>query len=799
MRPCRPSPRPPRPSSDRTSRPVAVPLTDTSRSSKARTVLWFLVLGLAFAGPSMRGLEAQASSGKEALSIADYRLWRSISGEEISPDGRWVAWALGGERSDDTLHVLNLESRAEHVVARASEPQFSDDDAWVAYFVSPAFRDAEEARAADDPVIRNAELLNLATGEKLSWDDASAFGFAKGSGHLYVKKRRKDPRAEYEGSDLILRDLAGGYDELIGSVNEYGFNKPGTLFAYTVDAADRDGNGLYLYDLRTGVRRALDNAKERYARMTWSEEGAGLAVLRGETPEKKVERENTLLAFTGLGTSDVRQRVFDPARDAGMPEGSVISDRADLTWSDDLSTLLVGTKAQEDELEAWPAEGLPLADVNIWHWADDRIQSVQERSASRDRNRTYLAAVHLDEGRMVPLADQKMRTVEVTRDGHWAIGRDDSDFLSDWRPSLANYYRIDTRTGERVQILRGQDRTLGLSPDSKHFLYWLDGHVWDYRIADDIHVNLTASSPVDFTDQEYDRFGEKPPYGLAGWTKDGKAVILYHRYDVWRQPLDGTAPTDLTGNRGTRDDIRFRYVRTDPDERFIDLDDPVLLSAYGEWTKKEGFFELRDGSLRELTFEDKKFGRPQKALGSERYLFTVQTFREFPDLWVSGRDFADREQVTNANPQQEEYLWGHRVLFEYTNNDGVRLQGTLAIPDDYQEGRKLPMIVRFYEKYSQDLHLYPTPGYRHSPNFAGYVSNGYLIMQPDIHFRVGSSHSDMLECVEAATRKVIELGYADPDAVGLSGHSYSGGGAPTLPLAPPCSPPSPTERLQSIW
>jgi dipeptidyl aminopeptidase/acylaminoacyl peptidase len=49
-------------------------------------------------------------------------------------------------------------------------------------------------------------------------------------------------------------------------------------------------------------------------------------------------------------------------------------------------------------------------------------------------------------------------------------------------------------------------------------------------------------------------------------------------------------------------------------------------------------------------------------------------------------------------------------------------------------------------------------------------------MMPDIHFRIGSSHSDMLECIEAAVRKVIELGHADPDAIGLSGHSYSGGG-----------------------
>jgi dipeptidyl aminopeptidase/acylaminoacyl peptidase len=50
-------------------------------------------------------------------------------------------------------------------------------------------------------------------------------------------------------------------------------------------------------------------------------------------------------------------------------------------------------------------------------------------------------------------------------------------------------------------------------------------------------------------------------------------------------------------------------------------------------------------------------------------------------------------------------------------------------------------------------------------------------MLPDIHFRTGASHSDMLECVEAAVKKVIELGYADPARIGVSGHSYGGEGA----------------------
>jgi hypothetical protein len=744
--------------------------------SPASVILRSLVLALLLSALPGIPVHAQEASEKPPLTIADYQLWRTISGSAISPDGAWAAWSYSRERGDDTLHIAKLDSEGGHVVPLASEPSFSDDGRWVAFFISPSFTEAEELRREDETVTRKAGLLNLASGEQMSWEDASAFSFAKGSSHLVVKKRRVDSKAEFEGSDLILRNLGQGYDELLGSVDEYGFNKPGTLFAYTVDAADKDGNGLYLVHLETGVRRTLDSAKERYEKLSWAEEGQGLAVLRGEVPEGKTHRANTLVAFTDMEGSNPRRFAFEPDQGEGLQDGYVISEKGNLQWSEGLGTLFVGTRAQEDKVEDWPKDALPLADVNVWHWADETIQPAQQQRATRDRERSYMAAVHLDDGRMVQLADTLMRSVSLTRDGRWGIGEDPTSYLSDWKPSYADLYRLDTRTGDRTPVLERQLRSLGLSPDSKHFLYWKEGDVWLYTLDDDAHKNLTASAPVDFVDQEFDHFGERPPYGLAGWTLDGDAILLYHRYDVWLQPLDGSPARNLTGGRGTQDEIRLRYVRTDPEERFIDLSKPILFTGYGEWTKKEGFFELRGDDLRELAWEDRKFGRPQKAQDTDRYLFSVQTFQEFPDLWVSDRDFSERDRVSVANPQQEEYRWGHRILFDYTNADGVPLQGTLAIPDGYEAGQKLPMVVRFYEKYSQDLHAYPTPIYRHQPNFAGSVSNGYLLMMPDVHFRVGSSHSDMLECVEAAVRRVIELGYADPEAIGLSGHSYSGGG-----------------------
>ena len=165
-------------------------------------------------------VQAQATQEKRTLEIADYAAWRTISGSNISADGRWVAWAYSRVRGDDTLHVEALDSDAAHVIAAASEAQLSDDGAWVAYFISPPFLEEEKLLRDGETVTRQAGLLELATGESFTWDDASSFGFSEGSSHFFVKKRKTNEDAEHDGTGLILRNLREGFEELIGSVGE---------------------------------------------------------------------------------------------------------------------------------------------------------------------------------------------------------------------------------------------------------------------------------------------------------------------------------------------------------------------------------------------------------------------------------------------------------------------------------------------------------------------------------------------------------------------------------------------------
>lgn len=725
--------------------------------------------GAQVAAPSP-AVEPASTATRRPLEIADYARWRSIDGETLSPDGRFVAWSFGRVRGDDTLHVRAVDGSAAHTVAFASGPLFSDDGRWVAYEIGHPFADRA---GGDDDLPASAGLMDLATGETWSWENSDDFGFSPGSSHFWIKKVAADPDADHDGTDVLLRDLSDGSVELLGSVDELEFDDAGRWLAYTVDAADQAGNGLYLLETTTGARRTLDQAEARYTRLTWADDAPAVAVLRGTTPDDTEERDNTLVAVTALGSGSTVTR-FTPAD--GLTSGWLLSEKGDLAWNDPGTIVFAGARPQAPTLEEWPDTALPLADVNIWHWADDRIQSQQQRAAARDRNRTWRVAAHLTSGRLTPLDEDQRFTTAVTPDGRWAIGRDDAPYVSDWKPAYADWTRIDTRTGEPTTIVEGVDRGLGLSPLGTHWLYWRDGHVHAYDVDAGTHVNLTDGAPVSFVDTEWDYFGERPPWGLGGYTADGQGVLLYDRYDVWLQPLDGGSPTNLTGGWGEANQVRLRLLQLDPDAETVDLDAPVHLRGFGTRTKQDGFFRLDGGRLETLVLDDVRFGRPDKAADADRLLITREDWSTFPDLWVTDGDFGDWTRVTEANPQQSEYLWGRRILFDYQLADGTPLQGTLAIPETWQEGERLPMIVRFYEQYSQDLHAHPTPIYRHQPNFAGYVSRGYLLMQPDVRFRTRTTHSDMLEAVEAATRAVIDLGYADPDAIGLSGHSFSGGG-----------------------
>ena len=133
---------------------------------------------------------------------------------------------------------------------------------------------------------------------------------------------------------------------------EIAFNRTGELLAFTVNAAVKDADGVFVFDTRNGRTTVLDNDAKMYSRLQWNEAGTGLAVLKGSDVEKMRERDNVLLAFPDItaalkdGAPAAVPVVLEPAKAEGLPKGWVISDRATLAWSEDNARVFFGVKEQ---------------------------------------------------------------------------------------------------------------------------------------------------------------------------------------------------------------------------------------------------------------------------------------------------------------------------------------------------------------------------------------------------------------------------------------------------------------------
>lgn len=778
----------------------------------------------------------------KVLTVADYGSWNRIGDVTLSPNGQHITYSYRPNDGDTRFFIAEAASgRVVHEVMNGGSVRFSDDGRWIGYLVRPQEAEAKKLAKQKKPVRSALELVELpplgdadAAIEPRRFESVRSFRFADEGVPFVAVHKHGAEKAEHDGSDLVLLDLRRGQVQNIGNVSAFAFSETGSFLAYTIDAADDAGNGVYLLRLRgddgaaagTPVASVLDSGTDStYRGLVWQRNDRTtdadlLAVLRGRVvesdvaesaepdaktgsdpktngePEKKEfeAEENELLVFDpAAGWSEV----FDPKKAPRFPDGHVLSEYRAPSWSDDGNRVFVGVRAQAEKIAKKSDDD--QANVEVWHWQDERVQSVQKVRASRDRRRTDLAVVHLadragqrlDQPRFVALTDDRVRSVTTTDHADLFVGRDDSRYRGDMSidGGLADYVTVDLWTGERRPIVQRVRRSMGASPDGRFFVWSVDGAISAYDLERRRRIPLSGLIDVDFTNRQADRTSESSTYGIAGWAADGRTVILNHRYDLWAVPLvadeaeDGELerPTDLTGGVGRERAIRFRLVDLEPDVDTFDLTKPFLLSAYGDRTKESGYFwGLPGGAPKPLRYVDAMVSGLRKAADSSRVVWTRQTAVEFPDLWTAtlpaaGQPMSAPQKLTDANPQQSEYAWTPgRILFDYTDARGNELQGTLTLPAGYEKGRRYPALVYFYEKMSQRHHQYSMPAYDDRPHMSTYASDGYVVIQPDIVYEPGKPGSSAVDDVTAAVHAAIELGMVDPDRIGLQGHSWGG-------------------------
>jgi len=799
-----------------------------------------LIVVAAFSMPAMAPahLGAQQSS---PVTAADYGKWESLGTGVLAANGAWLASQV---RRVDGTYELRLYATTEAagtttaegrdtagtaVLESGGSPAFSSDSRWLAYSVGFSETEREATQKKKEPLHNKLGLIDLTSAdlEPQVIDGVASFEFSGDAAYLAMRRYAPE-ESETDSADLVVRDLASGADINFGNIAEFSWQDEGSMLAMAVAAEGRAGNGIHLYDPSSGALRALASGDADFSQLTWRDDAADLAALRSVENEDYEEATHIVLVWRDLGTATggggspaggVESLTFDPASRTDFPVAMRVVDSRQPSWSDDGTKLFFGIRdwerkpvedqiLEESETAAGPEEGteepgvegaaaegaaaegeegdpeVEPADVDIWHSQDERIIPMQRLQKRRDLGRSYLSVWHIDADRFVRLGTDLMSTATVLEGQRHATETDRTPYTFDnmFDRTRNDVYLIDVATGERNRVIEGTWYYGGGSSTGRYLSYFGDDQYWVYDVETGERTDITADVPTSFVNMEYDTpvREQRPPYGVAGWAQSDEAILLYDRYDIWGVHPDGSGAVNFT--QGADEEVRHRYARLDREQEYVDLEQPVYMSLYGQWTKKYGYARMQHGESPErLVFLDKNVGRLAKAEDADVFAYVMQGFDDSPDIFVGGPGLADAHQMGATNSFQSEYAWGRSELIDYENSHGQRLQGALFYPAGYEPGKKYPLVVYVYEQLSRMVHSYTTPSERSPYNTSVFNSQGYFVLYPDIVYIDRDPGPSAVDCVEAAVAKVLETGMIDPERVGLVGHSWGGYEASFIP------------------
>ena len=397
----------------------------------------------------------------------------------------------------------------------------------------------------------------------------------------------------------------------------------------------------------------LDAAAADYDQLTWSGEGTNLAVLRGDKARGKLQKDNVLLAWTQRRHGRTSRRSHDRSR-----EGRVLSCRHGdqrvqrrCAGAPTARGCCSASRRRSRRRRRRPNRR-PTSTSGTGRTTEP--QSVQIIRVNQDRRATFAAVVDLASGSIRQIADDDMRTITANDDLTWAIGRVDMPYRGQiaWGGSKADIYRVNLTTGERTLDRAGPVADDGLLARRQVVPVSAEGPrllVRAWRPAKKTAIDGGKS----FVDAEDDHDYEKPVYGVAGFTADGKSALLYDRYDLWTLPLAGGQPVNLTKGDGAKQEIaaiatrrlvrrrpwRARRRRRQRSRASISRSrsrSPRTASA----RRSAATSSSRPGRRRRRSSgRTRRSARRSSRKNADRMIFTQQTFTEYPNYWVSDKRF----------------------------------------------------------------------------------------------------------------------------------------------------------------
>lgn len=783
---------------------------------------------------------------KKPLDHSVYNNWQSIGERMISNDGKWVVYTIDVQEGDNQLIIQSSDAKYKKEVPRGYSALITEDSRFVIFKIKPFFSDTKEAKIkkkkADDFPKDSLAIVEL--GKEEIWKTPRIKGFRtpqKAAGwvaylaekpldkktgdeksrrindsltHIIdslkqviiensaIKKRKNDDEsfddfagdepaagASEAGTELVLKNLLTNEDRVYRNVRDYQFSKNGAKLLLSIAPDSKDSMSkllVLLFDTNKNSTDTLSKGGNDFQGFTMIDAGTQIAyVAERDAKPKDLQKFYKLWYYKeGFDSAILLADRFS----AGMQLGMTVSENGSLNFSKDGSRLFFGTAPVQAPKDTTIIE-IDQPKVDIWHYNDDYLQTAQLNRLQEDLKKSFLAVYNLDNNTIHQLGIKELPQVIQTDegDGDTFIGITDygKRIESQWQGyTRKDIYAIDVNSGEKKLIKENLYGTVYPSSTGRYIL-WYDREKKSYFSWDGNETrNITAKIKAPLYEEDNDVPDLPQPYGVMGWEKEDSSVFVYDRYDIWQvDPSDSKIPHVFESNQNFRKKkTTIRYVRTNPEERYIEKSDSLLFRLFNEENKNQSlqFTQLYNHPVEQVyATSNMSYGTILKAKNWDNFIYTKETFIKSPDLYINTESANSRlgfeKQLSEINPQQQNYNWGTAELFKWKAYNGKEATGIIYKPANFDPGKKYPLICYFYEKLSDNLNNYIPPApIRSAINVSFFVSRGYMIFMPDIEYKIGHPGKSAYDYIVSGARALVKKGWVDSTRMAIQGHSWGG-------------------------
>nr|WP_314543729.1 prolyl oligopeptidase family serine peptidase [uncultured Empedobacter sp.] len=759
-------------------------------------------------------LATNVDAQKKPLDLTVFDEWQSIGMKELSNNGSWVAYQVNAQESDNTLNFFGLKTDKNLSFHRGEQSVFTADSKFAVFKIRPFYKDLKLVRIKKKKEHEIAKdsigILNLATNQVEKLPNIKSFKTPKKGGsflaYLLEKEETKNDKKDKSDStktkdkpskpagkdkkdtplELVLRNLISGQKKSFKNVMNYEFSENGKQLIFSTkqekkDSLDKTKYGVFLVNTATFVQKQLVDTIGDFKQFAFDELANKVAFVGTSDEEKKENKTYYLYYSTTNNPQQIRISEL-----LGLKKDWQVSENRQPKFSKDGNSLFIGLMPKLAEKDTTLIAD-DYAKVDIWSYKDDFIQPQQLKNLEREKKRSYLSVIDLSNPlKVTQLTDFDMNQVEILNEGNsnFALGTSDNAYrLSlNWDVTgRKDYYIINTKTGERELFAKALAGKVEMSPNGKFAVFYnAENGLWSsYNIETKETKVLNKKLKVKFYDEENDSPTLAQEYGVAYFTDNDETVLIKDRYDIWEFDLVGNRrPENMTNGFGRKHNITFDINQLNDDIKTINRDNLVYLGAFNNQNKQSGVYQtiISKAKNPEEVVMSNTWGtqKMKKALNANEFIYTKESFRNSPDVYVS-TNFKDEKKISAINPQQKDYLWGNGELVTWKTYSGKDATGVVYKPENFDPNKKYPMIVYFYEKLSDNLNRYQAPAPTPSRiNHTYFVSNDYIVFTPDISYTIGHPGKSAEDYINSGVEALKKNTWVNGSKIAIQGQSWGG-------------------------